>query len=133
VFCLNFITGNPCPPPLDKINLPTGFKVEVFANVPRARTMVFNDDKSVLFVGTWINNLYAVDVASRQVTLVKTGLDMPNGVTYFNGTLFVAETQAITRYDNVMSTFPTLPKGKVIATFPPFVPRLRPTPLNFVP
>jgi len=48
---------------------------------------------------------------------IATDLDMPNGVAFFNGSLFIAEQSKITRYDNVLKYLPNLPKGTTIRTF----------------
>lgn len=53
--------------------------------------------------------------------MVAQGLDMPNGIEYYKGSLFIAERYKITRYDNVLETFPQLPKGIVIAKFDEYV------------
>ncbi|HEY3272489.1 MAG TPA: PQQ-dependent sugar dehydrogenase [Methanocella sp.] len=93
--------------PLDKIKLPPGFRIDLYAsNVPNAREMVLSPN-GTLFVGTRNEgNVYAVldnnkdGKADEVITLAK-GLHMPNGVALWNGSLYVAEVSRILRYDNI--------------------------------
>ena len=90
---------------LNKIKLPPGFKINVFAQVPDARSMCWGS-KGTLFVGTKSGNVYAVvdkdknGVADKVYTLAS-NLHMPNGVAFKNGSLYVAEVSRILRFDNI--------------------------------
>jgi glucose/arabinose dehydrogenase len=93
--------------PVDSIRLPPGFRIEVFTDrVPDARSMTLGK-KGTLFVGSReAGNVYAVTFskganrADRVITLAS-GLDMPNGVAFRDGSLYVAETSRIIRFDNI--------------------------------
>jgi glucose/arabinose dehydrogenase len=93
--------------PLDTIKLPPGFEISVFAaNVPNARSMSLSPH-GTLFVGTRrAGNVYAIldynrdNIADEVITIAK-GLNMPNGVAFRNGSLYVAEVNRILRYDNI--------------------------------
>ena len=103
---------------LDKIRLPPGFSIEVFAdNVPNARSMTWGA-KGTLFVGTRSEGrVYAVRhdgrKATRIVTLVS-GLNMPNGVAFNNGALYVAEVNRILRFDNIEERLDNPPAPVVV-------------------
>jgi glucose/arabinose dehydrogenase len=79
---------------LERIKLPAGFGISVYAeNVPNAREMVLSPG-GVLFVSTRrAGNVYAVlggqhrNRADRVVTIAR-GLQNPNGVAFRNGALF---------------------------------------------
>jgi glucose/arabinose dehydrogenase len=92
---------------LDRIKLPPGFRIAVYAeNVPNAREMALAPS-GILFVSTRrAGNVYAVidsehrNKADRVVTIAR-GLQNPNGVAFRNGALFVAERSRVLRYDDI--------------------------------
>ncbi|MBI2840864.1 MAG: sorbosone dehydrogenase family protein [Acidobacteria bacterium] len=100
--------GNERPTsPLDRIKLPPGFKISAYAgNVPSARSMVLSPGNT-LFVGTrQEGNVYAVldrdaDGHAEEVITIAQGLDMPNGVAFREGALYVAEVNRVLRYGNI--------------------------------
>ena len=83
----------------EKINLPPGFKIDLFAVVPDARHMAVGNNASVVFVGTRKNRVWAVtdrdyDRVADETKVFAPSLDfkMPNGVCMSkDGFLFVAE------------------------------------------
>jgi len=105
---------------LDHIKLPQGFTISLFAdNVPNARTMALGKDGTV-FVGTMSSgNVYALqDIdqngKAEQRHIIASGLNMPNGVAYKNGTLYVAELNRIIRFDNIDQHLDNPPKPTVV-------------------
>ncbi len=92
---------------LSKLRLPEGFEIDYWAkNVPNARSMVMSP-KGTLYVGTRSEGkVYALrdtdgdNIADEQFTLAR-GLNMPNGVAYKDGDLYVAEVDKLWRYDNI--------------------------------
>lgn len=110
---------------LDKIKLPKGFKIEVYApDVPNARSMVWGD-KGTLFVGTRKEGkVYAVVDTDKnnkadKVYTIASDLHMPNGVAFRNGSLYVAEVSRVIRYDNIESNLENPPEPVVVnASFP---------------
>ncbi len=88
------------PIQLDKIKLPPGFKMSVFnEHVPGARSMSYSS-KGTLFVGTMEQGkVYAIK--DDKVYVIAEGLSMPNGVAFHNGSLYVAETSRIIRFDQI--------------------------------
>lgn len=103
---------------LQNVRLPPGFVLEVYAdNVPGARSMTLGK-QGTLFVGTRTDKVYAVDgaLAGRQkpeVRVFASGLNMPNGVAYREGALYVAEISRVLRYDGVDSAG-AAPQPKVV-------------------
>ncbi|OGQ95856.1 MAG: sorbosone dehydrogenase [Deltaproteobacteria bacterium RIFOXYD12_FULL_57_12] len=97
---------------LDLIKLPPGFTIEIYAgNVPGARSMAMSPG-GTLFVGTREQGkVYAVldrdgDHRAETVITLGRGLNMPNGVAYKDGALYVAEAHRILRFpdiDNILS------------------------------
>lgn len=88
---------------LHKLNVPDGFKVEVYAEVPDARQMALGQSTGTVFVGTRFENVYAVvdkdkDRKADQVVTILDDLKVGNGVAMFEGNLYVAEQHRIARY-----------------------------------
>ena len=103
--------------PVDKLKVPPGFRVEVWADgVPAARSMALGD-KGTVFVGNrQAPNVYAIvdRGGKRDVKTLLKGLDTPNGVAFSKGTLYVAERNRITRYDGVENNLDNPPAAKVV-------------------
>jgi glucose/arabinose dehydrogenase len=106
---------------LESVRLPTGFKLEVYADdVPGARSMALGQN-GTLFVGTRVRNgkVFAVsgkpgDGKQPSVQVVAKDLNVPNGVAFQNGALYVAETHRILRYDNIEASLAQPPQAKVV-------------------
>lgn len=97
------------------LSLPDGFAMNVFSSeVPGARSLAIGTNGTV-FVGTRDKgNVYALrdtngDGTADQTWTIATGLFMPNGVAFRNGSLYVAEVNRILRYDNIESRLDTPP------------------------
>lgn len=87
---------------LSRLNVPAGFKVDIYAEVPGARQMTLGTTGTV-FVGTRDNNVYAVvdknkDHRADSVLTMLDDMKVANGVAMHNGHLYVAEQHRITRY-----------------------------------
>jgi glucose/arabinose dehydrogenase len=89
-----------------RINVPPGFRVTTLTSaVPGARSLTLGA-KGTVFVGTQSGSVYAVvdrdaDGVADQVFTIATGLDMPNGVAFRQGALYVAEVSRVRRYDAI--------------------------------
>lgn len=106
--------------PLDQIKLPLGFRIGIYAtNVPDARSMTLGAN-GTLFVGTRTEgNVYAIvdrnhDNKGDEVITLARGLNMPNGVAFRDGALYVAEVNRILRYDNIEAHLKDPPKPVVL-------------------
>jgi glucose/arabinose dehydrogenase len=112
------MTGKPSKDlPINKLKVPSGFKVEVWAEgMPGARSMA-QGDKGTVFVGTrQLKDVYAVvdKGGKREAKVLLKGLDTPNGVVFSKGTLFIAERHRITRYDRIEGRLDNPPEAKVV-------------------
>lgn len=102
------ITNYAATLPLEKIKMPAGFKIEVYAEVPDARSMALSPS-GVLYVGNRSGNeVYAVkdtdgDHKADKRWVIAKGLNMPNGVAFRDGTLYIAEVSRITKIENIES------------------------------
>lgn len=106
--------------PLEKITLPKGFAIRVYArDVKGARSMTLSP-KGTLFVGTrGAGNVYAIldrdrDNSADDVITVARGLNMPNGVAFRDGALYVAEVNRVLRYDNIEARLTDPPTPVVV-------------------
>ena len=106
--------------PLDKITLPAGFSIEVYApDVPNARSMALSPS-GTLFVSTrQAGSVYAVldrdqDQKADEVITIADGLTMPNGVALRDGALFVAELNRVLRYDDIEARLQNPPEPVVV-------------------
>ena len=102
--------------PLKDIKLPPGFEIGVYAgNVPNARSLTLSP-KGTLFVGSLKEGkVYAVvsqagETEAKKIFTVAQGLNMPNGVAFRNGALYVAEVNRVLRYDDIESHLANPPK-----------------------
>ncbi|MFY0592292.1 PQQ-dependent sugar dehydrogenase [Roseivirga sp.] len=105
---------------LTKINLPEGFKISIYApNVVDARSLARTEDGKTVFVGNRRRrNVYALtdtdgDMVADKVDTIATGLNMPNGVVFRDGDLYVAEVNRIHRFANIMDNLES-PVSEVI-------------------
>src|ERR1700682_1125410 len=104
--------------PLDRVKLPPGFEITIFAQgVEDARSMALGE-KGTLFVGTrTAGKVYAIRNDGRKasaVIVIATGLDMPNGVAVKDGALYVAEAGKVWRYDNIEAALPAPAKPALV-------------------
>ncbi len=114
------IVEHPTDLPLDSLNLPDGFKITVFAEgIDGARSMAMGDD-GTLFVGTRNENtIYALqdldgDFWAEKVMVLDTTLEVPNGVAFKDGALYVAEVSRLLKYPNIENQLSDIPEPEVI-------------------
>lgn len=91
---------------LDKIKLPEGFKIELYAEVPRARSMALGPDGTVYVGARTGKTIHAVtdkngDFKADEVIEIGGNFDMPNGVAFKDGDLYVAEVNRILKYPSI--------------------------------
>lgn len=100
--------------PLDTLKLPPGFQIELFAQVPNARQMALG--KTHLFVGSMrAGKVYAIPLAGpRTPTVVAEGLDLPVGVAYRDGDLYVSAVSRILRLRNVEQAITKPPRPETV-------------------
>jgi glucose/arabinose dehydrogenase len=121
VFALSFTTtgcAQPRPLPLENIKLPKGFTIEVVARVDNARGMALGD-KGTLFVGSMqAGKVYAIRLASgspAQVFTAASGLQLPAGVAFRDGALYVSAVNSIVRLDDIENRLANPPAPVVVS------------------
>ncbi|MBK9018015.1 MAG: sorbosone dehydrogenase family protein [Saprospiraceae bacterium] len=105
---------------LSKITLPPGFKIEVYADqVENARSMTLTPG-GTLFVGTRDKgSVYALrdedgDMRAEKKYVLAEGLNMPNGVAFRNGDLYVAEISRIIKFTDIENNLANPPQPVVV-------------------
>jgi glucose/arabinose dehydrogenase len=103
--------------PLAQLKLPKGFKIEVYASgIPDARSLRIGD-KGTIFVGNRVQDkVYAIvdRNGKREIKVIASGLDRPNGLAFKDGTLYVAEGTKISKLENIEDHLDNPPKPVVI-------------------
>jgi glucose/arabinose dehydrogenase len=101
--------------PLASLSLPPGFVIEEFARVPNARQMALG--RSTLFVGSMREGkVYAIPLAgTRQPRVVAEGLEMPVGVAFRDGDLYVSAVSRIVRFSAIESRLTRPPRPEVVS------------------
>jgi glucose/arabinose dehydrogenase len=101
------VSGRQTGSPLDRLTVPAGFQLGVFAeNVENARQMVLGP-KGTVFVGSrTAGKVHAVvdangDHKADRVVVIAKGLDQPNGLAMRNGALYVATASRLLRFDDI--------------------------------
>jgi len=104
---------------LDKLNLPAGFSISVFAEVENARSLALSPS-GIVYVGNRSGDkVYAVqdtdgDFKADKQYVIASGLKMPNGVAFRDGDLYVAEISRILKFSNIESNLDNPPSPEVI-------------------
>lgn len=104
--------------PLDRIKLPPGFEISVYTDqVPNARAMALGEH-GTLFVGSMrAGKVYAVRTRSGQAAetlTIATGLNLPVGVAFHAGALYISEVSRILRLDNIEARLASPPPPVVV-------------------
>ena len=110
--------GAATAPALERIKLPPGFEISLFAaNVPNARSMALGEGGTLFVSSRTAGNVYAIRHDGRKATEVMTiasGLDMPNGIALKDGALYVVEVSRVLRFDAIESHLPRPPKPAMV-------------------
>lgn len=105
--------------PLNTIKLPKGFSISVFAEVDNARSLAMSPS-GTLFVGNRKEDkVYAVkdvdgDFKADKRWVIASGLNMPNGVAFKDGDLYVAEVSRILRFKDIENHLSNPPAPEVV-------------------
>jgi glucose/arabinose dehydrogenase len=112
------LTGRPSAElPVNKIRVPAGFKVEVWAEgAPEARSLALGDNGTVFVSNRNLSNVYAIvdKGGKREVKTLFKGMKAPNGLVFDKGTLYVAERHRITSYADIEKNLDNPGAGKVV-------------------
>lgn len=101
----SFSLGAEANLPLDKIKMPKGFKIAIYARVPGARSMTVGRN-GTLFVGTRDTKVFAVqdkngDHVGETVVEIAKDLNEPNGVAIKDGALYIAEISRVSKITDI--------------------------------
>ena len=106
--------------PIERLTLPPGFKIEVYADsIDGARSMAMGDN-GTLFVGTRNDKIvYAIqdldkDYRADHTIILDSTLEVPNGIAFRNGSLYVAEVGRLLRYDSIETKLNNIPDPVVV-------------------
>lgn len=113
---LSFLSADP---PVDQLELPAVFKVELYAQVENARQMALGSNGTVFIGSRKAGKVYALvdedgDYKVDRTVLIASGLNMPGGIAFRNGDLYLAAVNRVLRYDNVESRLADPPEPVVI-------------------
>ena len=100
---------------LSDIRLPPGFQISVFApDVPNARQMALGPN-GIVFVGSRsAGKVYAV--ADNKVHVLASGLEMPSGIAYRDGALYIGAVSRILRLRDIAANLTRPPKPEVVSS-----------------
>ncbi len=107
--------------PVEKIKMPAGFKIDVFAyGITNARSLCLSPS-GTLFVGNRRNNgnVYALkdtdgDFRADEVFVIAENLFMPNGVAFRDGDLYVAEVNRVIVFRDIKNRLANPPAYEVV-------------------
>jgi glucose/arabinose dehydrogenase len=118
-------SSNAADLPLQQVNLPPGFKITVFADQVDDARQLARGDQGTVFVGSRrAGKVYALtdadgDFVADQLYTIASGLNMPSGIAYRDGSLYVAAVDRVLRYDDIENHLATPPKPVLVsAAFP---------------
>lgn len=102
--------------PLASLVLPPGFRIEVFARVPNARQMTLGNH--TLFVGSMrAGKVYAIPLrGERKPVVVADKLDLPVGVAFRDGSLYVSAVSRILRLRDIEAHLDSPPQPEVVSS-----------------
>ncbi|MBK8337190.1 MAG: sorbosone dehydrogenase family protein [Sterolibacteriaceae bacterium] len=105
-------------PPIERLRLPPGFAIELWAQVPEPREMALGA-RNTLFVGSrGAGKVHAIkyDATYRAgaVTRIAERLEMPVGVAFRDGALYVSAVSRILRFDDIEARLAVPPKPVVV-------------------
>ncbi|MBI1285293.1 MAG: sorbosone dehydrogenase family protein [Thiobacillus sp.] len=101
--------------PLSRLELPAGFRIELFARVPNARQMALGN--STLFVGSMrAGKVHAVPLSNpAKPMVIADGLEMPVGVAFRDGDLYVSAVSGILRLRDIEANLDAPPRPEVVS------------------
>jgi glucose/arabinose dehydrogenase len=119
---LRGVQAPPFPTPADKLpvaqlKVPKGFKVEVYTSgIANARSLRLGDKGTVFVSNRVLDKVYAVvdRNGKREVKVLASGLDRPNGLAFRNGALYIGEGTKISKLENIEDNLDNPPKPVVI-------------------
>jgi glucose/arabinose dehydrogenase len=97
--------------PLGEVRLPPGFTISVYASgLAGARELAFSDS-GALFVGSWEGRVYEVPAGGGLGKVIADGLDMPVGVAFYRGDLYISSIYRVVKLPAVEAGPPRRKSG----------------------
>ena len=117
---LAFSQSNKYQDIIKQLHVADDFEISIYADdLPNARSLTLGDH-DIVYIGTGAEGkVYAAQdangdgIAEKRYTLAE-NLNMPNGVAYRAGSLYVAEINRIIRFDNISQNLASPPKPVVV-------------------
>jgi glucose/arabinose dehydrogenase len=105
--------------PLEKIKLPKGFSISIFAEVDNARSLAISANGTIFVGNRNEDKVYAVkdtdgDGKADKKWIIAKGLNMPNGVAIKDGDLYVAEVNKIHKFAGIENKLDNPGKSQII-------------------
>lgn len=106
--------------PVDRITLPPGFRISVFAdNVPNARSLAHGSGRGVFVSTRSAGRVYALrysgdagaEPRGPQLITLASGLNMPDGIALRDGALYVAEVNRTLHFDEIKKPLDAVTAG----------------------
>jgi glucose/arabinose dehydrogenase len=105
--------------PLERIKLPPGFRIELWARVDNARAMTLGAQGTVFVGSRSAGKVYAVSFDSNmrpgRTHTVASGLKMPVGVAFRDGSLYVSAVDRILRLKGIEARLNDPPKPELVS------------------
>ena len=102
---------------VDDIQLPPGFSIQEYADVPNARSLALGDRGTLFVSNRKGRSVYAVvendDGMTRTIELLD-DMSTPNGIAFHDGDLYVAEIDRVYRYADVEDRLEDMPEAEVL-------------------
>ena len=103
---------------LDKIQLPKGFTISVYAEVPDVRSICVSPAGTV-YAGTRNDKVFAIpdknqDGNADSVYQIASGLHAASGVAFKDGSLYIGASSTVYKMDNIESNLINPPKPSII-------------------
>ncbi len=102
---------------LADISLPAGFSIEVYAEVPNARSLALGNDGVVYVSNRRADSIYAISPGPggrNRVYEIADDLSTPNGIAYYQGNLYVAEISRVLVYRDIDDKLNNPPAPEVL-------------------
>jgi glucose/arabinose dehydrogenase len=101
--------------PLAQLKLPPGFEIELFARVDNARQMALG--KNTLFVGSRrAGKVHAIPLqGNRTPVVIAEGLNMPVGVAFHDGDLYVSAVNRVLRLRDIEARLNMPPRPETVS------------------
>lgn len=110
-----------CAADTSRISVPEGFTISLFADdVPNARQLALGE-RGTVFVGSRrAGKVYALrdedgDNKAEKKWLIADGLELPSGIAFRDGSLYVAAVSRVLRYDDIESRLDNPPQPAVVS------------------